>query len=533
MPTSVLPETCEGATFERRTGMRKPLVEVITCRSEFLCYDPDRIAMSGLRSPKELIVSYSGLSERGRHARAAALALLSFAMLIVSLDQYIVVVALPEIGRELGFSAQSLQAVVSAYVVTSAGFLLLGGRAADLFGRRRSFVTGLLLYAGASLAGGLATAPELLLAARAVQGLGGALVFPATLSLINVTFPEGRERNRALAVWGGAGAAGLVIGVLLGGLLTHAFGWAAVFLVNLPLAGLAVLLALPLLPADVRPAARRRFDVPGALSVTGGVMLLVFALVEGPELGWGRPVILVPAAVGLLSLAAFVLVERRSPDPLLPLRLLAGRYLGTAVAIAFLFAATFGSVLYFLSLYFQYVHGYGALQTGVAFLMPTVFVVGGSTLGGRLVTRFGLGRTMVGALSLGALGAAGLGLTMSADSSYSALVPGLVALSIADGVVFTAMFIAAATGVSDREQGVASAIASTGTGVGAALGLALLVLVANAGTHGLQGAALRLATADGLGAAVLVVAAGIAGTVLVALRLGLRMECPNNASHVG
>jgi MFS family permease len=203
------------------------------------------------------------------------------------------------------------------------------------------------------------------------------------------------------------------------------------------------------------------------------------------------------------------------------------------VAIAFLFAATFGSVLYFLSLYFQYVHGYGALRTGVAFLMPTVFVVAGSTLGGRLVTRFGLGRTMVGALSLGALGAAGLGLTMSADSSYSALVPGLVALSIADGVVFTAMFIAAATGVSDREQGVASAIASTGTGVGAALGLALLVLVANAGTHGLQGAALRLATADGLGAAVLVVAAGIAGTVLVALRLGLRMECPDNASHVG
>ena len=477
-------------------------------------------------------MSYTGSSKPERHA-AAALALLSFAMLIVSLDQYIVVVALPEIGRELGFSAQNLQAVVSAYVVTSAGFLLLGGRAADLFGRRRSFVTGLLLYAGASLAGGLATAPELLLGARAVQGLGGALVFPATLSLINITFPEGRARNRALAVWGGAGAAGLVIGVLLGGLLTHAFGWPAVFFVNLPMAGLAVLLAFPLLPADVRPTVRRRFDVPGALSVTTGTTLLVFALVEGPELGWGRPVILVPAAVGLLALAAFVLIERRSADPLLPPRLLAGRYLGTAVAVAVLFAATFGSVLYFLSLYFQDVHGYGALQTGIAFLLPTAFVVAGSVLGGRLVTRFGLGRVLVGALGLGALGAAWLGLTMSADTSYSALVPGLVALSIADGVVFTAMFIAAATGVPDREQGVASAIASTGTGVGAALGLALLVLVANAGTDGLQGAALRLATADGLGAAVLVVAAGIAGTVLVALRLGLRVDRPGAAPGSG
>jgi len=164
-----------------------------------------------------------------RNRRAATLALLAFAMLIVSLDQYIVVVALPEIGRELGYSPQTLQSVVSAYAVVSGGFLLLGGRAADLLGRRRVFVSGLALYAGASLAGGLATAPEFLLAARAVQGLGGALVFPATLVLVNTTFAEGRERNRALAVWGGAGAAGLVVGVLLGGVLTQALGWEAVW----------------------------------------------------------------------------------------------------------------------------------------------------------------------------------------------------------------------------------------------------------------------------------------------------------------
>jgi MFS family permease len=198
---------------------------------------------------------------RGGDRRPATLALLAFAMLIVSLDQYIVVVALPEIGWELGYSARTLQSVISAYAVTSAGFLLLGGRAADLLGRRRVVVAGLALYAGASLGGGLASEPEFLLVARALQGLGGALVFPATLSLVNTTFAEGPERNRAIAVWGGAGAAGLVIGVLLGGVLTQALGWEAVFFVNVPLAGLAIVLALALIPADGGRERDRRFDL--------------------------------------------------------------------------------------------------------------------------------------------------------------------------------------------------------------------------------------------------------------------------------
>ena len=455
-----------------------------------------------------------------RNRRAATLALLAFAMLIVSLDQYIVVVALPEIGRELGYSPQTLQSVVSAYAVVSGGFLLLGGRAADLLGRRRVFVSGLALYAGASLAGGLATAPEFLLAARAVQGLGGALVFPATLVLVNTTFAEGRERNRALAVWGGAGAAGLVVGVLLGGVLTQALGWEAVFFVNVPLSGLAVLLAFLLIAADPEPERRRRFDLPGALSVTLGVTLLVFALVQGPRLGWGSPGVMAGAAAGLLLLGAFAIIERSSRDPLVPSGLLANRHLGTAVVIAFLFMATFGSVLYFLSIYLQDVHGYDALETGVGFLLPTAFVVAGSALGGQLATRFGLRPTLVGALAVGALGAAALGLAMSPDGSYAALIPGLIALSIGDGVVFTTMFIAAATGVPNREQGVASGLASTASGVGAVVGLAVLVLVANSGNEGLAGEQLRVATADGLSAAVLVVAAGIALNLLVALGLG-------------
>jgi MFS family permease len=188
---------------------------------------------------------YDLATDRG----AATLALLSFAMLIVSLDQYIVIVALPDIGRELGYSSQTLQSVISAYAVASSGFLLFGGRAADLLGRRRMLVTGLALYAASSLAGGLATSPEVQLTARAVQGLGGALVFPSTLAIINTTFPEGRERNRALGVWGGAGAAGLVVGVL-GGVLTRALGWEAVFFVNVPLAGATLVLAFRLIEAD-------------------------------------------------------------------------------------------------------------------------------------------------------------------------------------------------------------------------------------------------------------------------------------------
>jgi MFS family permease len=461
--------------------------------------------------------SSSAPGSLGWNRATGTLVLLSFAMLIVSLDQYIVVVALPDIARDLGYSAQTLQSVISAYAVASAGFLLFGGRAADLLGRRRILVTGLGLYAAAAFAGGLATGPGVLLAARALQGLGGALVFPTTLALINTTFVEGRMRNRALGIWGGAGAAGLVIGVLLGGLLTQAFGWEAVFLVNVALAGPALLLAFVLIPPDGGRERRRKFDLPGALSVTIGVTLIVFALVQGPGLGWSSPGILVSAAAGLLLIGAFAIIERRSHDPLMPPRLLSNRNLITGVVIAFMFMATFGSVLYFLSIYFQEVLGYDALQTGAGFLVPTAVVVAGSTMAGQMVTRFGLRGTLVAALATGAVGAVALGIAISPGGSYIELVPGLVALSIGDGVVFTTMFIAAATGISDRDQGIASGVASTGSGVGAAVGLAILVLIAAAGLDDLSGEQLRIATADGISTALFVVAGGIVLTFLVAL----------------
>jgi MFS family permease len=459
------------------------------------------------------------------------LALLSLAMLIVSLDQYIVVVALPEIGSDLGYSPQSLQAVISAYAIASSGFLLFGGRAADLLGPRRVLVAGLVLYAVASALGGLATAPLVQLAGRALQGLGGALVFPSTLAIINTTFAEGRERNRALSVWGGAGAAGLVIGVLLGGALTHSLGWRSVFFVNVPLAGIAIALAFALVAADGGREVGRKFDLPGAVCVTSAVTLLVFALVTGPDTGWDSPGIVAAAVAGLLLLATFAAIERRSTDPLLPLHLLTNRSLVLAVAVAFMFTATFGSLLYFLSIYLQDVWGYDALATGLAFLLPTAVVVSGSVLAGRVVTRIGVRRTLVGALAIGAVGACLLGIALAPDGSYAWLVPGLIAVSLGDGMVFTTMYIAAATGVPDRQQGAASGIVTTGSGVGAAVGLAVLVLIANADTRGLDGEALRIAAGAGIRTAMFAVAAGIVLTVLIALSIRCRLRV-DSAVHV-
>ncbi|WP_016909578.1 MFS transporter, partial [Streptomyces xiaopingdaonensis] len=301
-----------------------------------------------------------------RRRLGLTLALLAFAQLIISIDYNIVFVALPDIGRELGFSSQTLQWVVSAYAVAFGGFLLLGGRAGDLLGRRRMFLLGLLLYGVSSLVGGFATSPGLLVAARAVQGLGGAFLFPATLSLVNTTFEEGPQRFRALSVWAAAGASGMLLGSLLGGLLTEGFGWEAVFFVNVPLTALAGLAAFRLIRADGPRESGRRFDLPGAVSATAGVTLIVFALVQGPASGWGAPVVVGAAVAGVVLVAGFLVLENRSADPLMPLRLFRNRNLSTGSGVTFLFMATFGTLLYFLTVYFQDVHEYSALRTGMA-----------------------------------------------------------------------------------------------------------------------------------------------------------------------
>lgn len=456
--------------------------------------------------------------------RAAILVLLSFAMLIVSLDQYIVVVALPDIGRDLGYSAQTLQAVVTAYAIASSGFLLFGGRASDLLGRRRTLLVGLLLYCVASLGGGLANSSVQKLPARAFQGLGGALVFPSTLALINVLFPEGAERNRALGTWAGAGAAGLVIGVLLGGALTSAFGWRAVFLVNVPLAGVALIAMFMLIGPDGAIDRKRAFDIPGAVAVTGSVTLVVLALVQGPSFGWLSLETIGVLLIGLALAAAFVLIERRAADPLVPFAMLRNPWLSLALIVAGLFMATFGALLYFLSIFFQNVLRYNALETGLAFLVPTAVVVMSSALAGRVATALGLRTTMILALCVGALGALAIGVVITPHTTFMALVPGLVAVSIGDGALFTAMFIAAATGVPDRQQGVTSGIVSTGSGIGAVIGLAVLVVITNLGTEELEAEALRTAIAQGISRAAHAIGCGIALMLLIVACFPLRSD---------
>jgi MFS family permease len=454
---------------------------------------------------------------RGRGTHPWRLFLVCLAMLIVSLDQYIVVVALPDIGRALGYTAQTLQAVISAYAIASSGLLLFGGRAADLLGRRRMLAGGLALYALASFAGGIASSPAPQLAARVGQGLGGALVFPATLAVINTTYAEGRDRNRALSIWGASGAAGLVVGVLLGGLLTRTLGWSSVFFVNVPLAFGALVLAFVVVPKDPPVDRTRRFDLAGALTVTSSVTLVVWALVRGPDIGWISAPVVAPLVVGLVLAWAFTRIELRAADPLVPRDLLQNGFVRLAIGIAFMFMATFGSLLYFVSIYLQDVLRYDALRTGVGFLAPTVVVVAASAAAGPLSTRIGLKATCLGALAVGAVGAVTLGVAMTADASYLDLLPGLLLVSVGDGVMFTAMFIAAATGVAPQGQGVASAVVSTGSGIGGAVGLAVLVLLANQEREDLGAQAHPLMTADGIRLAVLAIAGGIAATLAFVL----------------
>ncbi|MGN6535450.1 MAG: MFS transporter [Mesorhizobium sp.] len=457
----------------------------------------------------------SGIGTR----RGAALALLAFAQLIYSLDINIVFVALPEIGATLGFPGQTLQWVVSAYMVLCGGFLLFGGRAADLIGQRRMFIFALWLYALSSLAGGLAWSPEIIVAARAVQGIGAAFLFPATLSLINRLFAEGRERNQALAVWGGAGASGLSVGALAGGFLTATWGWPAVFYVNVVLAGIAIAAAFLVIPRDPVRHERRSFDLPGALSVTIGATALVFALVEGPEIGWQAASAVGALILSAVSLVAFALIEARSAEPLMPLRLFTNRNLVASMIITFLFMGTFGALPYFLTVLFQTVQGLTALQTGFAFLVPSVAIVIGTQLGERLVRRLSMRATLVSGMVVGAAGTALMVPGAEIGNGYLAIVPGLIVSGIGQGIVWTGMWIAAATGVRHDEQGVASGMASTTLSVGNSIGLAVLIALANRHLGGLEGEALAGAMSEGIQLAFWLAAAGILVSLLAAFAL--------------
>jgi EmrB/QacA subfamily drug resistance transporter len=412
------------------------------------------------------------------------LALLALAQLIATIDINIVFIALPDIGRRLGFTAQSLQWVVNGYVLGLGGFLLLGGRAVDRFGPRRMFSVALGLYAVASLAGGLAHDQQLLVGARFVQGLGGALVTPATLKLIYLNFPEGRERNRAIGVWGAAGGAGLSVGALLGGVLTNYFGWGWVFFVNVPLALIAAAAAPRLLARDAPPtgAGKGGFDLPGGLIVTAGLASIVYGLVSGPAYGWGSARGAGAIALGTVLVLVFVLVEWRTRNPLMPLRMFRNRSLLSVMAVIFLFQGALSFTYYMFTTYLQDGLGYSALRAGLGFLPPTlVSMVVALRLTPRLISRFGARAVLSGGTVLTAAGLAGVAASLSVGGSYWAMLPGAVVWGFGGGTAFPAVFVAAAQGVPPAEQGVAAGLVSTFRQVGGAMGLAALVAIANAG----------------------------------------------------
>ncbi len=457
------------------------------------------------------------------HIRATLL-LACLAQFMVVLDVSVVNVALPAIRGALHFTEQDLQWVVNAYTVTFAGFLLLGGRAADLLGRRRVFVAGLSLFALASLAGGLANSQAMLIAARAAQGLGGAIVAPASLSILTTTFKEGPARNRAVGIWGAMGGAGGAAGVLLGGLLTDLLGWRWILFINVPIGVVAVVLTYRFIAEGRYAGAERSFDLAGALTATLGLTLLVFGIVRTDVTGWGAAQTLGLLAGGLIVLLGFIAIEGRfARDPLMPLRIFASRTLTSAnIVVCLLGGATFG-MWFFLSLYLQQVQGYSPVRAGLAFLPMTLCIVAGSTIASRLVARIGAKPLLVLGMLVEAIGLILL-TRLTAGGSYLGEVLGpslLVAIGI--GFSFVPSTISAVAGVEHAEAGLASGLVNTSRLVGGALGLAILAAIAAARTtadlrHGAVG--VHAALTGGFELAFAVAAAFAAAGALVGL-LGL------------
>ena len=461
-------------------------------------------------------------------SKMIALALLALAQFVVILDASIVNVALPSIGRDLEFSQESLSWVVNAYTLAFGGFLLLGGRLADLLGRRRLFIVGLILFSIASLAGGLAQTEAMLIAARAVQGLGAALLSPAALSIVTNMFAEGAERNKALGVWGAVAGSGGAAGVLLGGMLTEWAGWEWVLFVNVPIGVLAAVLA-PRLLVESRREGSRHFDIAGAITVTAGLSLLVYTLVDTVDVGWGSLQTLGLGAISLALLAAFVAIELRTAEPLVRFSIFRLRTLTGANVVAVLIAMSLFSMFFFVSLYMQQVLGYDALKAGLSYLPLAVGIIISAGVASQLVTRFGFKPVLVTGLLLVAAGLIWFA-QVSTGGGYVSdiLFPSLLA-AVGLGFAFVPVTIAAVAGVPEQEAGLASGLINTSQQVGGALGLAILATVANSRTNDLMTeaggnpAALPDALTQGFQSAFLVGAGfALAGAVLAMVLISSR-----------
>ena len=447
------------------------------------------------------------------------LPVLAFAQFLLALDYNIVLVALPDMGSELGMSPATLQWVVSSYALAFGGLLLFGGRLGDVFGRRRFVLLGLIIFAAGSLAAALAPQAALLLIGRVLQGVGGALLSPSVLAAIAVSFEEGPARFRALAIWSSAGAVGLALGSALGGVLMAFFDWRAVFLLLVPLALLGLGGAWAAVPRDTEVTARRRpVDLPGGLFAAVGVAAVVFALAELPNRG-ADAAVLTAAAAGVILLAAFVLREKRAAHPLLHLSLFRRRTLAGGLVAMVLFMGSIGTSYYVFTLFAQDVLGASALVTGLAFLPWGIAGLLASGLARTALNRLGIRGALVLGLVVAAAGNAGLASSLDADAPLAVVVAWTVLLGVGQAMGFATLFAAAGTGVPAEQQGVASALMSTIQQVGTALGLAVLIGLATGVTRGSDLAGVE-ATAAGLQAATWV-GAGIlaAGAVLSALIL--------------
>jgi EmrB/QacA subfamily drug resistance transporter len=465
--------------------------------------------------------------------RWQALAVLGMAFLMVILDVAIVNVALPSIQKDLHFSsASSLQWVVSAYALTYGGLILLGGRLGDILGRRRVFMVGLASFSVFSLCCGLSTSPTMLIVFRALQGAAGAILTPSVFSITTVTFAEGSERNKALGLLGGIAGSGSAIGVLLGGVLTQYVGWKWIFFVNVPI-GCVALALVPLFVRESRATGlARRFDVAGAVSITAGLMLLVFALTRAPTVGWGSAQVIGSFVASALLLVAFVVIESRSQSPLVPLGIFKRRTLTGANVIGFLLGVAIFGMFFLVSLYMQEILGFSAIEAGLGYLALALTVVVTSGIAQSLVTRVGVKPVLAVGMTLIAAGQVYL-TQISVDGTYFAdLFPGFILVGIGMGFCFVPISIAALAGATSREAGLQSGLINTMQQIGGAVGLAILTTVATTRTNDLLSAGVSPAEAAtsgyslafwvGVGFALV----GLVATLVLLKRDDLRVTAP-------
>jgi EmrB/QacA subfamily drug resistance transporter len=445
-----------------------------------------------------------------------ALAVLCTGFFMMMLDSSIVLVALPSIGADLGRSVADLQWVMSAYMLSFGGLLLLGGRAADLLGRRRLFIVGLGLFALASLGAGMAGSAATLIAARAAQGVAAAVMAPAALSILMTTFSEGRQRNKALGIWTSTGAIGGTAGWLIGGPITDGLGWEWIFFINVPVAACVAALSPALLRESRAEVARRRFDVAGAVTITAALLALVYAVVEAPKVGWVDGRTLAPLAIGAFLIAAFVAIESRSAAPLAPLRVFRSRALvGGNLLLLMLGMMAFG-MPFVLTQYAQEVLHWSPIQFGFGFVVGPALVAVGSTIGQSIASKGGMRPVAVAGMALSGLGCLLLTQVSVGGSYLGDVFFGLVVFGPGLGAAYVAGSIASLTGVGEKDAGLASGLSNASFQIGGAVGVAILSTVAVAGAHGANHlAALTAGYQSAFAAAIVFAGLGLAVALLL------------------